>query len=111
MPARAAPEWPMLGMPLHMSAIMFTIAPPLRLHPLCVDFARHQEAAGEVGAHDSVPALRGNLFQRRRELPARIVDEEIDAPVIGEHRAHDLGHALFLANVGDVAARGAARFA
>ena len=28
MPARAAPEWPMLGMPFHMSAIMFTIAPP-----------------------------------------------------------------------------------
>ena len=28
MPARAAPEWPMSGMPFHMSAIMFTIAPP-----------------------------------------------------------------------------------
>ena len=28
MPARAAPEWPMPGMPPHMSAIMLTIAPP-----------------------------------------------------------------------------------
>jgi len=27
-PARAAPEWPMPGMPFHMSAIMLTIAPP-----------------------------------------------------------------------------------
>jgi len=26
--ARAAPEWPMFGMPCHMSASMFTIAPP-----------------------------------------------------------------------------------
>ena len=33
MPARAAPEWPMLGMPFHMSATMFTIAPPCaRIH-------------------------------------------------------------------------------
>ena len=28
MPARAAPEWPMPGMPFHMSAMMLTIAPP-----------------------------------------------------------------------------------
>ena len=27
-PARAAPEWPMPGMPFHMSAMMLTIAPP-----------------------------------------------------------------------------------
>ena len=49
------------------------------LHPLRVGFARHQEAAGEIGAHHRVPALRGNLLQRRAELPARIVDQEIDA--------------------------------
>ena len=28
MPARAAPEWPMPGMPPHMSAMMLTMAPP-----------------------------------------------------------------------------------
>ena len=28
MPARAAPEWPMPGMPLRKSAVMLTIAPP-----------------------------------------------------------------------------------
>ena len=28
MPARAAPECPMLGMPFHMSAMMLTMAPP-----------------------------------------------------------------------------------
>ena len=28
MPARAAPEWPMVGMPCHMSATILTIAPP-----------------------------------------------------------------------------------
>jgi hypothetical protein len=27
MPARAAPEWPMEGMPCHMSAMMLTMAP------------------------------------------------------------------------------------
>ena len=33
MPARAAPEWPMPGMPCHMSATMLTIAPPWsRIH-------------------------------------------------------------------------------
>jgi citronellol/citronellal dehydrogenase len=33
MPARAAPLWPMPGMPCHMSASMLTIAPPCsRMH-------------------------------------------------------------------------------
>ena len=50
MPARAAPQWPMPGMPFHMSATMLTMAPPCVAHPLRVALARHQEAAGEVGA-------------------------------------------------------------
>ena len=33
MPARAAPEWPMPGMPAHMSAMMFTTAPPFGVRP------------------------------------------------------------------------------
>ena len=33
MPARAAPLWPMPGMPCHMSASMLTMAPPCaRMH-------------------------------------------------------------------------------
>ncbi len=31
MPARAAPEWPMPGMPPHMSASMLTMLPPVLL--------------------------------------------------------------------------------
>ena len=31
MPARAAPEWPMPGMPPHMSAMMLTIGAAVRL--------------------------------------------------------------------------------
>ena len=92
MPARAAPEWPMPGMPPHMSAMMLTIAPPSQLaaavvveHPLGDALARHQEAAGQVVAHDRVPALGADRRERRRELAAGVVDEAVDAAVAREH--------------------------
>ena len=78
------------------------------LHPLHVGLARDEEATGEVGAHHGIPALRRNLLQRRRELPARVVDEEIDAAEVGGDGAHGLGDALLLADVDRVAACAAA---
>ena len=45
MPARAAPEWPMPGMPFHMSAMMLTIAPPrARLPSSCIHWVMHSRA-------------------------------------------------------------------
>src|SRR6185503_10355704 len=46
--------------------------------------ARHEETAGEVGAHHRVPALARDRLQRRGELAARVVDEEIDAAQVRE---------------------------
>ena len=41
MPARAAPEWPMPGMPPHMSAMMLTMAPPFGASLAAVRFSIH----------------------------------------------------------------------
>jgi hypothetical protein len=87
MPARAAPECPIIGMPVpHVGDHVHDRA-AVGLHPLRVGFACHQKSAGQIGAHDCVPALGGDLLQRRRELPARIVDDKIEPSEIGERRA------------------------
>jgi hypothetical protein len=50
------------------------------LHALVEDLAHHQEAAGQVVGHHRVEALLADGHQRRRELPAGVVDQAVHAP-------------------------------
>ena len=52
MPARAAPEWPMPGMPPHMSAMMLTMAPPRVARP------SHRASTGEHSRAIRKPPVR-----------------------------------------------------
>ena len=109
MPARAAPECPMPGMPCHMSARMLTIAPPCSRIALRVALARHEEAAGEIRAHHRVPAVGADSLQRRGELAAGVVDQRVDAAVPFEHGGDGRAHRGLVADVAGMRARGAAR--
>ena len=61
----------------------------------------------QVGPHDRVPALGGNCFQWRKELPAGIVDEKIQPAEIAERSAHHLAYPLLFTDVGRIDARSA----
>ena len=75
-------------------------------HPLRVALARAEEAAGQVGADDGLPALLGDAGQRRRELAARIVHQPVDAAGACQRLRH---HRLHLRLLADVAGDGVRR--
>jgi hypothetical protein len=99
--------------------MMFTTAPPFGCrppevpsaflqHPLADAFAREQEAAGQVVAHDGIPALGADRRQRRVELAARVVDERVDAAVAREHGRNRRLHLRLFADVALMGRAGAA---
>src|SRR2546427_704884 len=67
-----------------------TIAAEVLLYGLKIAFAHHQKAAGQVGVDHRYPALGADGFQRRDVLPARVVDQAIDAP-LRHHNGRDGG--------------------
>ena len=71
----------------------------VRLHPLRVALARHQETAGKIGTDDGFPALLIDVFERRCELSAGVVDEMINATEATEHSTDRLSDAGLLADV------------
>jgi hypothetical protein len=99
MPARAAPEWAMPGMPRCMSAVMFTIAPPCCFHRGVEHGAHHLPAAGQIGRDHRVPALFGDVGDFGRELPARIIDQAVDAAMALNHSRDTLENGVFLADI------------
>ena len=68
-------------------------------HRLPIAFARHQEAAGQVGPDHRIPALGADRFQRRDELAAGIVHQRVDPAVHQHDRLHRVLHRLFVADV------------
>ena len=57
-------------------------------HVLHKALARHQKTAREVGVQHGLPALGADAGQGRDVLPARVVDQGVDAPVAGQHFGH-----------------------
>jgi len=74
----------------------------VRAHPLRVAFARHQEAAREVGAHHRLPALLRDVGERGGELAAGVVDEAIDVAVRLQDGGDRRGHSFLLTDVARV---------
>jgi hypothetical protein len=81
--------------------------PAALLHRLVQALARHQETAGQVGLHHGIPALGGDVLERRRKLPTRVVDQRVDAAVLGVDLRHQRLHGSLVADVADVGMRGA----
>ena len=76
-PARAAPVCTIPGKPRATLAMMFTMRPRrCGDHRRDRDLARHVEGAVQVVADDRVPAAGRELLGGRRELAARVVDED-----------------------------------
>jgi hypothetical protein len=71
-------------------------------HPLVDALARDEKAAGEVVAHDRVPAFRADRREPRRELAAGVVDERVDAAEARQHGSDRRLHLRFFADVADV---------
>jgi hypothetical protein len=70
------------------------------LHALVEDLAHHQEAAGQVVGHHGVEALLADGQQRRRELPAGVVDQAVHRAVPRDDLAGHAGlHRVFVADV------------
>jgi hypothetical protein len=56
-----------------------------------------------MAAHHRIKALGTDAMQRRRKLPARVVDQTINAAKARHDLAHHRFHALFVANIDHVA--------
>ncbi len=69
-------------------------------HPAIRDFAAHVERTDEVVLHDREKTIRRDQLRRRRELTARVVDQNVDAAEPGEHFADER---LDLRGLADVA--------
>src|SRR5882757_2908293 len=54
-------------------------------HPAAVDFLGHQEGRGHVVGDHGVPAVQRDILELGGKLPARIVDQPVDAAAPGEH--------------------------
>ena len=117
MPARAAPEWPMPGMPPHMSAMMLTIAPPFGCAAVAStcraggrSFSIHWLTHSRANRKPPVRLLRTTVSQPLAliadsgavELAAGVVDERVDAAVTREHGRDRRLHLRLLADVADV---------
>ena len=61
---------------------------------------RAQERAGEVGVHDPLPVLEGQLGHRRGHAEARVVEQQVDAPVALERRREQRGDRRGVGDVG-----------
>ncbi len=69
------------------------------LHPLHEHFARHQERRRHVVGDHRVPAIGRQIAQPRRELPAGIVDQPIDAARPAQHFTDHLLDRAVLAQI------------
>ena len=72
---------------------------PALLHPLGVDLAHDNEAAGQVVAHHSLETLGGNGLQGRPVLPAGVVEQPVDAPVFVKYLVDDTADRRLVADV------------
>ena len=77
----------------------------LRDHGFVGDRVRHAPGADEIVANDCGEALRRERLGGRRELPAGVVDQYVDAPKALEHRVYESSDRIRLSDV----ARGAKR--
>ena len=68
-------------------------------HPVIIDLAHEDEAAGQIVAHNCLEPLGGDRLQRRAKLTPGVVDEAIDAPVPREHRIDGTNHHGLVADV------------
>ena len=50
-----------------------------------ITFSRYQKCSREVGLHDGVPALEGEVLSRRRKLTTAVVHEEVDPAVVRQN--------------------------
>jgi hypothetical protein len=82
---------------------MLTTAAVL-LHALVEALTRHQKATGEVGVDHRLPAFCAGLGQRRDVLPACVVDQAMDAPVLLHHLRDHGFHIVFAPDVAAVPA-------
>jgi hypothetical protein len=76
-------------------------APALRLHMRNGE-ARGVEGARQVDGDDRIPFLDRKFLDRRDELDARIVDEDIDAAELFCSRCHHAGDGCAIGHVGAV---------
>ena len=74
----------------------------LLVHALHKALARHQEATGQVGVDDRLPAFGADRLQRRHVLATRVVHQTINMPMTLDHGAHRLLDHFFLADVANM---------
>ena len=72
------------------------------VHALHKALARHQKAAGQVGADDRIPAFGTDRLQRRHVLATRVVHQTINMPMTLDHGAHRLLDDIFLTDVANM---------
>jgi hypothetical protein len=74
------------------------------LHALVEAFTRHQKSTREVGVNHRLPALGTGAGQRRDVLPARVVDQAVNAAVLLQHFRDHGFHIVFAPYVAAVPA-------
>eukprot|EP00327_Prymnesium_parvum_P036348 CAMPEP_0195633682 /NCGR_PEP_ID=MMETSP0815-20121206/22280_1 /TAXON_ID=97485 /ORGANISM="Prymnesium parvum, Strain Texoma1" /LENGTH=176 /DNA_ID=CAMNT_0040775369 /DNA_START=480 /DNA_END=1007 /DNA_ORIENTATION=+ len=68
-------------------------------HPCIESLATAQESAGEIRVNHCAPSLGGDLVSRRRELPPRVVHEEVKASEFVHRVPHETAHLFLLTNI------------
>ncbi|KAG0921892.1 hypothetical protein G6F31_020129 [Rhizopus arrhizus] len=78
--------------------------PAVLAHVLGIDLARHQEGAVQVVLDHGVPAVETDAVQRRRKLPARAIEQAVDAAMPGQHVRDHAAHAGLVSDIARVQA-------
>ncbi len=68
-------------------------------HPLGIALAAEQKAAGQIIADHGFPAVEGDIFQQGRELPARVIHQAMDGPMLLDDIGNGIAHGFFIADI------------
>ena len=74
----------------------------MRVHALVEALTCHQKAASEVGVDHRLPAFGAGVCQGRDVLPARVVDQAVDAAMLLHHLRDHGFHIVFAPDVAAV---------